>query len=189
MCGWYGSADCDYFRMRYYSDILSMTRVPVSEVKEDEIVSTVCGEIDNDHYIVMYLIFCRLCGKAEASFRELLIYGYDKEKEIFYCPLLTGGSFKETEISFELIADAYKDVCEEYMRDSWQLLIKRSFYFGITSVRIRRDYQNDNFVADLIYKVDHEIQGKRIVQTVLSDNNSVDRVCYTGNACFVCLIF
>lgn len=185
MRGGYGDTDCDYYRMRYYSDILTMMRIPVSDVTEDEIVSTICGEIDNGHYIVMYLNYNRLFGKAGVYSHEILIYGYDEEKALFYSPLLSGGSFKETEITFESIAAAYKDVREEYMRDGWQLLALRSYYFGITSICVRRDYQNDNFVADLVDKLDHEIHGKRIVQTVLSDNDLIDRVCYTGNACFV----
>lgn len=185
MCGGYGDADCDYYRMRYYGDILSMTRIPVSDVTEGEIISTICDEIDNNRYIVTYLNFNRLYDRDGISLHELLVYGYDKEKTVFYCPVLFGGYFEETEIAFESLATAYKDARDVYMKDGWQLLAKRSYYFGITSVRVRQDYNNDNFVADLIDKLDHEINGKRIVQTVLPDNAPTARVCYTGNACFV----
>ena len=185
MCGGYGNADCDYYRMRYYSDILSMTRIPVSDVTDDEIVSTICEEIDKGHYIVIYLNFNRIFRyNDDLRLHELLVYGYDKEREVFYCPMLTEGSFKEAELPFETIRLAYKDARDCYMQDGWRLLMMRSYYFGITAIRVRRDYLNDNFAADLIDKIDHELHGMRIIQTDLMQAELQDRICYTGIACY-----
>lgn len=182
--GVYGNADCNHYKMNYFSDILSMTRIAASEVTSNEIVSTIINEIDKEHYIVMYLNFDRFYGLEGVSLHEILIYGYDREKEFFYCPYLIDGSFKEVQIPFKIVAMAYNDAREYYMQDGWQLLAQRSYYFGITSIRIRNDYQNDNFVADLIDKLDHEVHGQRIIQTDLSERVLKERVCYTGNACF-----
>lgn len=185
MCGGYGNADCDYYKMRYYNDILSMTRIPVIDTTADKIVPTICKEIDDKHYIILYLNFNRFSNLKDISLHELLIYGYDEEKRVFYCSYLINGRFKEVEISFEKVKVAYNDAREYYMQDGWQLLARRNYYFGITSLHIRTDYQNDNFVADLIDKIDHEIHGQRIIQTDLSENFPKDRVCYTGSACFI----
>lgn len=184
MCGGYGNADCDYYRMCYYSDILSMARIPVSEITADTIIHTLCNEIDKEHYIVLYLDFNQLHGKQGVFLHELLIYGYNKEKGVFYCPRVYNGAFKEVEISFDALTLAYKSSQEYYLQDGWKLLSKRSYYFGITSISMRHDYKNDNFIADYIDKLDHEIHGRQIVQTDLSVNNLKDRVCYTGTACF-----
>lgn len=121
----------------------------------------------------------------DTSLHELLIYGYDMKKKTFCCPFLIEGSFKEVEISFDTIKLAYDDVRKLYMQDGWRLLVKRNYYFGITSVSLRSDYCNDNYIADYLNKIDHEIHGKQIIQKDLSDENPTKRICYTGNACLL----
>ena len=161
-----------------------MTRIPVSEITSEEIVSVICSEIDQEHYVILYLDSNCLYGNNGISLHELLIYGYDREEENFYCPFLVGSNFKEGKITFDTVKASYKNARECYMHDGWRLLVKRSYFFGITSIRVRLDYRNDNFVADILDKIDHDIHGRRIVQTDFSEEIFNNRVCYTGNACF-----
>ena len=182
MSGGYGDSDGDYYRMRYYSDVLSFERISASDTTPEKIVRVIYDEIEKDRYVVLYLNFNRLYGREGVSLHELLVYGYDDERKICYCPFLINGKFKEVEIPFDLIQKGYEDARNLYLADGWQLLVNRSFYFGITSLKIRDDYRNDNWVADYIDKIDHEIQGKRIIQIDVRTKEPVERTIYTGNA-------
>lgn len=183
MCGGYGDYDGEYYRMRYYSDILSMQRISVSNTTSDKALDIIHGEIEKGRYIILYLNFNRFYNIEGISLHELLIYGYDDEKKIYHCPFLINGKFKEVEVPYDLVQVAYDDARKLYIEDGWQLLVNRSYYFGITSLQIRDDYRNDNWVADYIDKIDHELHGKRIIQVDVCSKEQTERIIYTGNAC------
>lgn len=185
MCGGYGDPDGDYYRMRYYSDILSFERISASDTTPEKIVRVIHDEIEKDRYVILYLNFNRLYGAEGVSLHELLVYGFDDNRKICYCPFLINGKFKEVEIPFDLIQEGYEEARNLYLDNGWRLLVKRSYYFGITSLKIRDDYLNDNWVADYIDKIDHEIHGNRIVKMDLSVDKPVEHTIYTGNACLI----
>lgn len=185
MCGGYSNADGDYYRMRYFADILAMRRLPVSVIIPRELIDIIMKEIDISHYIVVYVNSKRLNNIKGLSLHELLIYGYDENKRVCFCPVLCHGRFIEKEIPFDIIVEAYNDARNHFLSNGWNLLVKRSFFFGITALFLREDFQNDNWMADYIDKIDHEIHGKRIVQTDINDETKRERVIYTGQACLV----
>ena len=188
LCGGYGNADCDYYKMRYYADILKAKRIPVKDVEEKNVVNTLIDEIDNTHYVVIYVDYKALFSLESSRLHELLVYGYDDVKRVFYCPMLENGRFIEKEIPFSVLAESYSSARELYMQDGWTLLMHRSYYFGITSLEVNKDYINDNCIADLIDKIDHEIGGMKITQVRMGTDEQQERVCHTGNACFAPLV-
>lgn len=187
-CGGYSNADCEYYHMRYFQDVFDIHKIPVMKTPPEKIVKTIISEIDSGNYVVLYLNFRRFFGiDNKVTLHELLLHGYDENQGVFYAPYLVNGRFEEAKVSFELIEVAYKDAYFQYLQDGWSLLGKRTFFFGISSIHVRDDYKNDNWFADYINKIDHEIHGRKIVQTQMVYDITEPRICYTGLACYCIL--
>ena len=149
----------EQYGMEYYDSILKFNRVPVSETPPNFLKARLVNEIDKGNYVIVFLDFGKIFH-TEESVHETLVYGYNDSG--FICPILRGGHFIESVISYQEFEDAYRKMHEKYLLNGWNLLCKRNLFYGITSITPITNYQNDNILYGFIQKLRKELKGCKI---------------------------
>ena len=186
----FGDNGCMY-PLSYFSDILDISDANILSVSADKIVQFLINQIDENNYIIIDVNYKKLKDRDSLQFwlHETLIYGYDTENEEFFTPMLSHGTFKETRIGFEELALAYKDAYERYTQDKALLFNRRVWFYGITALKPKKEYENTNVFYDFIYKLKWEKEGNFYErQKHASDFEHVESyVYYTGISCMLYL--
>ena len=143
----------EMYPLSYFGDILQISEV--QEPKPGDILDRIEREIDEGRYIIIYLNFTTLLNDTEHEapyIHEVLIYGYDETKRIFYCA--NGG--KEYEIVYDLLLENYTSVWELFRESPELRYSRRMWYFLVTRISLNIDYRNDNACYDFLRKIERE---------------------------------
>ena len=99
----YGFNGAIYDFQSKFKEVLNITHYQYFEVKTNRIIQFIKESLNNDNYIILMLL-----SKDNNMYHEILIYGYDDEKKVFYSPVYFNKTIKEKEITFKNIEQSYK---------------------------------------------------------------------------------
>lgn len=175
---YYGHVN-DVYRMEYYNDILEFNEIDYWSVTPEKIVDLLISEINNNHYMVVYL------RKEATGNREHLFYGYDKIKRIFYVSTLSHGRFRGETYTFEEIEAYFSDFRAYNLAFPEGYALVNAQFYPITRIKLRDDYNAQDCYYAVFKRFLDEIEGKtHIVQTYNNDKQAVDpKIYHTGLAC------
>ncbi len=141
------------YPLSYYGDILHISEV--QDPNPIHIVDRIERGIDAGQYTIVYLNFTTLFNDTmhESPYiHEMLIYGYDESRRVFYCAHVG----KEYELAYDLFLENYTGVWDLFRREPELLFPRRMWYFLVTSISLNLDYHNDNACYDFLKKVERE---------------------------------
>ena len=140
------------YPLSHFHDILNYGEVPIHD--PDDIIDRIQREIEDGRYIVVDLNFTTLTGDTDHDapyIHEILIYGYDQERRIFYY-----GGAEERELPYDLFAENFAFVWEFYRDHPERRYIRRMWHFPVTSIGLNLEYNNDNAGYELLRKLERE---------------------------------
>ena len=185
LCTYFGEGN-DMYRPSYYEDILHVQNLDPFQMNADNIVSTIQNNIDNGRYI-MCITNWNFSDLDKPQYHEVLIYGYDEEREVFFAPLMKKRIFVAAEIPFEHFRTYHASMLEDFKMDPNRRL-KRSLIYQcpVISCRLREDYSPDQCVYMAMVKLDKEAWGRQNVSSLMGGDMQICDASthYSGVACF-----
>lgn len=149
----------EQYGMEYFNNILDFNCIHISKVPPEQINKTIISEIDNDNYIIVFWDYESLY-KYNRRIHELMVFGYDDCG--FICAIKSGDRFIEKTINYDTVERGYAQAYSFFMSNGWELLWRRSFFFGITSISPKKEYNNDNILFGFIKKLRSELKGGKL---------------------------
>ena len=159
--------------LQYFEDILSIQEIPIGTVNNGSLIETLTGEISQGNYLVIECNFPKLFSDDPECFHihEVFLFGFDEEKQVFYSTLLqSSGRFQEAEIPFARLREAFSDISCFYGDHPEIMSEHRCFYYSISRIRLREQYNNDNSLYLLLEKIQDELRGS-MHRTLIYDKN------------------
>lgn len=172
------------YPLSYYSDVLEIKEERILDRSPNEIIGYIINELDNGNYIIIDLVFGH--ELQETKIHEMLIHGYDTSTNEFMVPFLINNTFRETRVSFEEVRLAYESARNYYLSHEYKIYTRRKFFFGITVVKPRETYINDNAAYEFIWKLRSEYEGAVHSEECILCINEEDRW-HTYNTGLSCL--
>lgn len=174
----------------YYEDILTIHEIDIFNLNENQLTELIKQNIDNQKYILIYTDW-NFTGDGVPRFHEILIYGYNDIKKVFYAPTLTNRKFTETEISYKHIKDSLPVLINHLKLNKWKRLgLSITYQLLLSSISTREDYSPDRCAYTALKKIKDEINGKQIKLEELNENLDIcnERINYTGISCLHSLL-
>lgn len=170
------------YPLSYYSDILDIRDGNILSVSSDDIIDYIKEKINQGYYIILDLNYNKLkCENENFWLHETLIYGYTQTE--FATPILINGVFRQEKIAFDVVKSAYEDACKYYKEDLNRLYNRRAWFYGITLLRIKENFINENAYYDFIKKLRYEQEGNIYYKQKYSDSMNVKSKYFTGLSC------
>lgn len=102
----FGGAYADAFADLFYIDAIDYNCC-----NDINILSAIINRIDNGYYTILILNQKFLSANVNDNIHSSMIYGYDKDKQIFYSLNMDSkGIFKEIEYKFDEIEEAFRNI-------------------------------------------------------------------------------
>lgn len=179
------------YPLSYFSDILEIHDEKILTIPSNKIIEFIVNKIDQGTYLVIDTNLCKLHNipNSPLKFHETLVYGYDTEKEELLVTLLINHTFHEVNITFQAFQDSYSDILNYYLRNKDRIFTRRKYYHGVTSLKPKLKYTNDNACYDFINKLHSELSGifytEQISTSALNSNQIYTY--HTGLSCILLL--
>lgn len=136
----YGRKDEIYDQFRCYNEVLLSKGYSNNSILEDDIINFLKEQINNDSYVLLECNYSRLFNEEDFTIHEILLYGYDDEKKVFYSPIIQNNQIWKVEaIEYEKIYKSYRDI---RLNNKYKniLLYKRFYHYPITVLTPKRSY-------------------------------------------------
>lgn len=178
--------DChSYHDLAYYEDILTIREMDIFSLDGDRLVEALKQNVDRESYSLIYTDW-NISGEGEPRFHEILIYGYNDEKQVFYAPILSGRRFKEAEFPYAHIQKSLPLFLEHVKSGNksrlWTSLKYQLLFFTIS---LKKEYSPDFCAYAAFKKIMEEANGRQICGVSLEDNWApvFEERKYSGIAC------
>ncbi|MDR1398931.1 MAG: hypothetical protein LBJ41_03305 [Treponema sp.] len=174
-----------------YYDILDQQNLPLEHYGTQDLASHIERWIDEGAYVMIDADTSKLTDNPEFRIHELLVYGYDKERHIFYSPLQNGktGKFEVFELQYDTVLAAVKSVIAYYRKHPLERVTRACQYFyPLTTIKIRPvQYDDTLFIMMALKKLEAEYTGDRreFVRYEQTREAGERFVNYTGLGCFI----
>lgn len=143
----------------YYSDVLEIKDGHLLSRSPETIIDYIIDNIDSGYYVLLDVNYRRLYGDEQSFYlHEVLLHGYDRQKEIFYAPTLTSG-FVEDVIPFEDLKCAFADVLKYYHEDHNNIFWRRYWTYGIMLLKPKEYHPDTDRYFEFIREIRDEISG------------------------------
>jgi hypothetical protein len=182
----------DEHSMAYY-DILDHQCVPIEQYDAKELIKRFEQWIDEGYYIIVDANLGKLIKEYEKYFKkhEMLLYGYDEQKRVFYSLLQNekNEKFEVFELEYDAIPSAIESIIMYYRENPMERFAHfYNYFYPLTKLRIRPMLYDDNmFILKALKKLEaeyysdcHEIS--RYGQTQEMEQKFVN---YTGLGCLI----
>lgn len=166
------------FNLDYYNEILEYEEIDIDKINPDNIIEIIIEEIKLGNYIVVYLT------NPVQAIHEIVIHGFDTERELLFYNNLIDGKFKETSISFDDFICEHNKVYDFFRMNPFSRVVTSWYFFPITRLRLKK-YKDDLCLLRAIKKLTNELNGKKLVIANLHSNENEEYAHYTGLACLV----
>ncbi|MDR1326558.1 MAG: hypothetical protein LBK00_11030 [Treponema sp.] len=180
----------DRYATPYY-DILEQRSFPLEQYGVQDLASHIERWIDAGAYVMLDADTGKLIENPEFRIHELLMYGYDEERRIFYSPLQNGrtGKFEEFELRYDTVLAAVESVIA-YYREYPLERVKRAcqYFYPLTTIKIRAAHYDDTlFILMALKKLEAEYTGYRreFVRYEQTREAGECFVNYTGLGCLI----
>jgi len=179
----YGNIFEEYF-LSDFSSVFEIYEKMQSEITGDNIIDYLISKIDEGYYIILYTNYNALYGNnnSEPWFHETLIYGYDKEEQVLYSPLLKRGRFCESKISFEQMRIAYLQA-KDYYKENLEFAFSRGRWFHvITELKPHEISIPANIYFEYAWHIEKELEGGLLDRYKSQENGEYEHTygCFYG---------
>lgn len=169
------------YPLTYYSDLLDIIDGEILSVHSRSIVDYLKQKIHQGYYVVLDVNYNKLKNDNGFWLHETLIYGYTSTG--FYTTILKNGSFVSQCISYDIIESAYDDAWEYYKADVNRVFYRRAWFYGITLVKLKKGFRNDNAQYDALNKLRAEMDGGMYIIDKYGNDGTNAPKYFTGSAC------
>ena len=171
-----------------FDDILEYEELDYWGTKEDELISLIIDQIDNDKYAIVDLTI-----DEKGDIRPLLLYGYDKMKHLFYYAQMVKngeqGKYEERGIKFDTVTYLFSKIRDVYRENAKsKALHKALYYYPLGTVQLKEHYNHDNATLQaIINKIGHEYSGGTYIITNCDMNEMQvsNSTWYVGASCLL----
>lgn len=185
----YFGENCEIYPFSYYNDILETVDGNILSVEPSKLLDYLKEQIDKEYYVLLDLNYNRIrypdwdrCWWVWVH--EVLVYGYTGDDLLIAVTM--GNGVRDIKIPTDMLLTAYTDLIRFYQENPEQLLERHDWLLGITMLKPRNDYRNENAHFDFIRKLQAEIDGA-VYKKQLGQSND-EEVFYTGLSCIEALI-
>jgi hypothetical protein len=182
----------DRYSMSYY-DILEHQCVPLEQYGAMELIQRFEQWIDEGYYVIVDMNLGDLIkGYQGFKVHEILLYGYDEQRRIFYSPLQNerNGQFETFELEYDRIAPAIESVVAHY-REVPEDRFARFFryFYPLSKLKLNPMRHDDNmFILRAFKKLQAEYYYSDCREiSRFGRNRDVEEklVSYTGLGCLI----
>lgn len=167
-------------QFKVYNEVLKSECLFYDDLSRNNISEFIIKNINSKKYTILEVDCAKLLGQHEESkIHEIMVYGYNLEKKVFYIPYLENKQWYEKEINFDNLEQAYIALNSLNDNSLEILMTKRWFHYPITSLSIKEEfnYNPKNEIFELYKDLDfilYEYQNYR------KDKDDKLEVIYSG---------
>lgn len=171
-----------------FDDILITEELNYWGTAEEDLISYIIDQIDNDSYVIV-----DLTRDEKGEIRPLLLYGYNRDDQYFYYAQMVknedGGHYEEWGIEFDTVIQLFSDIRNIYQNDAQaKALQKAMYYYPLGTVKLRENYNHDNAVLQaIVNKICHEYNGGTYNMTNcdMDETEVSNKTWYVGASCLL----
>lgn len=167
-----------FYPTEYYDTALSFNQTDINKISPVNLISSIQNTLNNEEYVVLYCNISRIfsvCDKA-VDMHEIMIFGYDDEKQVFFTSLLDNsiGRPKIIYIPYQNLTDAYNDMKVYFHKKRedafWKTYL---YYYPYTGIKIHLKEQSPfNLLTQCLSKLEYEFYNDDRLQSVVKDNDT-----------------
>lgn len=176
---YYGMGGKLYNQQEYFDAIIKTERAYINDFKsDDELIKFIVEAINANKYIQIECNTPTLIDKAKDFYiHEILIYGYDLNEKVFFCPMYNETKWEENKFSIESFLEAY-NVRKEIANTITNTMVSGGFMnYAISIFSLRDNYKPyvsvEMLCADLKYILMKSY-------SVTKSTNCADIITYNG---------
>lgn len=173
------------FPIEYFNDILQYEEINVSSFAADNIIDVIKNEIDNGNYVMFdcnYNAFRENSKVDNHDIHEVLVHGYDDEKQIMFISVMSGNKFIEDEFRYNLIIKGYEWSLKYFDKYPKEIYYRRGWTYPVSRIRLKKDLYCFGPLFSFIHKLDNEFMGGKCTRIYLNDEGLEEkRTYYYGN--------
>lgn len=187
LCVYFGEAPFLH-RPMYYEDILDSRVINYHLLPADRLMSVIREHIDEGWYISMTSNWN--LEEGAPAFHELLIYGYDDEKEVVHSTVMQNRRFVPVEIPYSHLRKSLPQTRQYFKQNpGLETALSINYQWPMTAYTLKDTYSTDMCVFMAMDKIDKEKYG---TQSTISISNQMRPifdapVYYTGLGCLSAL--
>ncbi|MCI9414738.1 MAG: hypothetical protein HFJ79_06160 [Clostridiales bacterium] len=152
----YGENGSKYNQFSCYEEVLHTEGFPHELIRSEDIISFIKAKIDENTYVLFECDFRVLINREQSYTHEILIYGYDEDKQVFFTPILSNkNKWISQTISYEKVRAAYAALdCLDKKRVQEEMY-RRAYLQPVTLITVNNGYQPYydlcRFLRDIIH--------------------------------------
>lgn len=171
-----------------FDDILMYEELDYWGTAEEDLISLIIDQIDNDKYVIV-----DLSRDEKGEIRPLLLYGYNRDEQYFYFAQMVKdgdcGKYEEWGIKFNTTIKSFSDVRNIYKENAQsKALHKAMYYYPLGTAQLREKYNHDNDVLQaIINKICREYNGGTYTMTNcdMDETEVSNKTWYVGASCLL----
>lgn len=169
------------YGQQYFDGMLHREEISVADVSLQNCVGVFTKEIAKGNYIVTYLTHPTLFS------HEVLLYGYNLDKKVFYSTKLKAGRFIRSELPFQVMEEEYRKLRYYYQLHSNGIISTLPLFHPITKIKLKQDYRDDMSLYSALQKLSSEINGTKYESFDFDENKTItdSKLYYSGLACLI----
>ena len=152
----YGENGCKYNQLSYYEEVLHTEGFPHELIRSEDIIPFIKAKIDENTYVLFECDFRVLINREQNYTHEILIYGYDDDKQVFFAPIISDkDKWVSRTFSYEKVRAAYAALdCLDKKRIREEMY-RRAYLQPVTLIKINNGYQPYYDLCRLLHDITH----------------------------------
>ncbi|HAN21163.1 MAG TPA: hypothetical protein DCP51_05745 [Clostridiales bacterium] len=146
---YYGEHGHKYDQYNYYNNVLETKCFSHKSIKSDNLIKFIVDNINNNKYVLLECDYNILMEREGLYIHEILIYGYDESRKIFYIPILQNTRWISQEFSYQDVVSSFEALDNLKEDKAISEMYKREYLSSITTFNIL-DYEM-NFCIESFY--------------------------------------
>ena len=140
----------------YHDAILERRQINLYTMGENEVVEKAKEILAEGYYLVMTVKI----PNAVDFYHELLLYGFDDEKECFLTADVQNRLFQPVIYDYSYIRDSFSEVKQHYKENKYMGLGNSVYYqYPLTAMRLKKNYNPEGCPFEAYLKLDDEWNG------------------------------
>ena len=155
----------DMYQLSYFSEFLDIEDCRMQDVSPEKIVDFLIARLSNKYYMIVDVnwspIYDMLYNTSDTprGVHEILVYGYDKRKKVFYSFMQFQGKYIEVELPFDFFTKIYKDAYDYYSEYEYLYFERKRWFHSLSAIKPNNKYKPTNLCYDLYDRLNNEWRG------------------------------
>ena len=182
---YYGDEMGIYNQETYYNDVLNTRNYSYQEILPENIIEFIISHLNKNEYILLTINLNFLKEKKDTKIDQVLIYGYNHDKQVFYIPSIVLGQWVEVEVKYEWIIDSYKKAYNGFPYEEMNYQFFKSYFKNnITVLKVLDDFDCNRRIDIenyLLFNLGYSIESKYkygLVNCYKAINYNIENVLY-----------